>query len=61
MGSLLGGGGGPVEGGRGSLPSLPCLGGGRGGGGLCTQSLITCLSYKGLQGTSMLCPHDQGR
>jgi hypothetical protein len=33
MGSLLGGGGGPVEGGRGSLPSLPCLGGGRGGGG----------------------------
>jgi hypothetical protein len=71
MGSLVGGGGGLVEGGRGSLPSLPSWGekgggagqgvpaqpallGGKGGGGLCTQSLIICLSCEGLQGTFML-------
>jgi len=50
MGSLLGGGVCPVEGGGGFLPSLPWWGRGRGGAGA-PQILITC---PGLQGT--LCP-----
>jgi hypothetical protein len=60
MGSLLGGGGGPVEGGRGSLPSLPCLGGGGEGGPMHPVPYHLPL-LKGVTGYFMLCPHDQGR
>jgi hypothetical protein len=41
MGSLLGGGGCPVEGGRGSLPSLPWWGGGGRGGRACAPSPLS--------------------
>jgi hypothetical protein len=46
MGSLLGGGGCPVEGGRGSLPSLPCGGGESGGGGACAPSPLSPASLE---------------
>ena len=46
MGSLLGGGVCPVEGGGGSLPSLPWWGGESETGGLDLKSLSPALGYK---------------
>jgi hypothetical protein len=51
---FFGGGVCPVEGGSGSLPSLPWWGGGEGRRGVCTISLITCPSWKKGLGTLAL-------
>jgi len=58
MGSLLGGGGGPVEGvGVSAQPALV----GREGGGPMHPVPYHLPLFRGVTGYFMLCPHDQGR
>jgi hypothetical protein len=49
-----------VEGGGGSLPSLPCWGGGEGGGGLVHPVPCHLPLLRWVTGYTMLSPHDQG-
>ncbi len=59
MDSLLGGGGGPVEGGSGALPILPWWV--EGGGGAYAPSPLSPASLERGYRVLMLCLHDQGR